>query len=100
MDLDMATKDGKKTGGRQKGTPNKTTRDMKAAIMEAFERAGGVDYLHALANDEPRTFATLLAKVMPSENINENRNIDVNALTERLQAGRARVAKLRVVGDD
>jgi hypothetical protein len=53
-----------------------------------------------LANDEPRTFATLLAKVMPSENINENRNIDVNALTERLQAGRARVAKLRVVGDD
>ena len=100
MDLDMATKDGKKTGGRQKGTPNKTTRDMKAAIMEAFERAGGVDYLHALANDEPRTFATLLAKVMPNENINDNRNIDVNALTERLQAGRARVAKLRVVGDD
>jgi len=100
MDLDMATKDGKKTGGRQKGTPNKTTRDMKAAIIEAFERAGGVDYLHALANDEPRTFATLLAKVMPNENINDNRNIDVNALTERLQAGRARVAKLRVVGDD
>jgi len=100
MDLDMATKDGKKTGGRQKGTPNKTTRDMKAAIIEAFERAGGVDYLHALANDEPRTFATLLAKVMPNENINDNRNIDVNALTERLQAGRDRVARLRVVGDD
>jgi hypothetical protein len=96
----MANTTGKKFGGRKKGTPNKTTRDMKAAIMEAFERAGGVDYLHALANDEPRTFATLLAKVMPSENINENRNIDVNALTERLQAGRARVAKLRVVGDD
>ena len=100
MVLDMATKDGKKTGGRQKGTLNKTTRDMKAAILEAFERAGGVDYLHALANDEPRTFATLLAKVMPSENINENRNIDVNALTDRLQAGRARVAKLRVVGEN
>ena len=96
----MANTTGKKFGGRKKGTPNKTTRDMKAAIMEAFERAGGVHYLHALANDEPRTFATLLAKVMPNENINDNRNIDVNALTERLQAGRARVAKLRVVGDD
>jgi hypothetical protein len=96
----MANTTGKKFGGRKKGTPNKTTRDMKAAIIEAFERAGGVDYLHALANDEPRTFATLLAKVMPNENINDNRNIDVNALTERLQAGRARVAKLRVVGDD
>lgn len=96
----MATKDGKKTGGRKKGTPNKTTRDMKAAIMEAFEMAGGVDYLHMLAKDEPRTFATLLAKVLPSENINENRNIDVNALTDRLQAGRDRVARLRVVGDE
>lgn len=96
----MANTTGKKFGGRKKGTPNKTTRDMKAAILEAFERAGGVDYLHALANDEPRTFATLLAKVMPSENINENRNIDVTALTDRLHEGRARVAKLRVVGDD
>jgi len=96
----MATKDGRKTGGRQKGTPNRTTRDMKAAIIEAFERAGGVDYLHMLATDEPRTFATLLVKVLPSENINENRNIDVNALTDRLQAGRDRVARLRVVGVD
>jgi len=96
----MANTTGKKFGGRQKGTPNKTTRDMKAAIIEAFEMAGGVDYLHMLAHDEPRTFATLLAKVLPSENINENRNIDVNALTDRLQAGRDRVARLRVVGVD
>ena len=96
----MANTTGKKFGGRKKGTPNKTTRDMKAAIMEAFEMAGGVDYLHMLASEEPRTFATLLAKVLPSENINENRNIDVTALTDRLHEGRARVAKLRVVGDD
>ena len=96
----MANTTGKKFGGRTKGTPNKTTRDMMSAIMEAFEKAGGVDYLYMLANDEPRTFATLLAKVMPSENINENRNIDVTALTDRLHEGRARVAKLRVVGDD
>ena len=94
----MATADGKKTGGRKKGTPNKTTRDMKAAIMEAFEMAGGVDYLHMLANDEPRTFATLLAKVLPSENINENRNI--TEIAERLLEGRERVARLRVVGGD
>jgi hypothetical protein len=96
----MATADGKKTGGRKKGTPNKTTRDMKAAIMEAFERAGGVEYLHMLAHDEPRTFATLLAKVLPNENVNENRNINVNEMTEKLQEGRARVAQLRVVKGD
>jgi hypothetical protein len=32
----MATKDGKKTGGRQKGTPNKKTQD----VMEVCERLG------------------------------------------------------------
>ena len=93
----MANTTGKKFGGRKKGTPNRTTHDMKSAILEAFDRAGGADYLTMLAADEPRTFVTLLAKVLPNENVNENRNIDVTAMTERLQEGRDRVAKLRVV---
>tara|TARA_R110000772_G_scaffold11352_1_gene35597 strand:+ start:857 stop:1147 length:291 start_codon:yes stop_codon:yes gene_type:complete len=96
----MANTTGKKYGGRKKGTPNKTTQDMKSAILEAFDRAGGADYLTMLAVDEPRTFVTLLAKVLPNENVNENRNIDVNAMTERLQEGRDRVAKLRVVNGE
>ena len=91
----MANTTGKKYGGRKKGTPNKTTQDMKSAILEAFERAGGADYLTRLAADEPRTFVTLLAKVLPNENINAN--IDLNDMTQRLQEGRDRVAKLRVV---
>tara|TARA_R110000824_G_scaffold134107_4_gene296986 strand:- start:59 stop:349 length:291 start_codon:yes stop_codon:yes gene_type:complete len=95
----MANTTGKKFGGRKKGTPNRTTHDMKSAIFEAFDRAGGADYLTMLAKDEPRTFVTLLAKVLPNENVNENRNIDVNAMTARLQEGRDRVAKLRVVND-
>jgi|TARA_R110002051_G_scaffold29756_2_gene69212 hypothetical protein len=94
----MANTTGKKYGGRKKGTPNRTTGDMKAAILEAFERAGGADYLTMLAADEPRTFVTLLAKILPSENINAN--IDMNDMTQRLQEGRDRVAKLRVVGKD
>jgi hypothetical protein len=69
---------------------------MKLAILEAFERAGGADYLTRLADDEPRTFVTLLAKVLPNENINAN--IDVSDMTARLQAGRDRVAKLRLTG--
>ena len=96
----MANTTGKKYGGRKKGTPNKTTQDMKSAILEAFERAGGADYLTMLAKDEPRTFVTLLAKILPTENVNENRNIDVNAMTERLQEGRDRVARLRVVNGE
>ena len=82
--------------GRPKGVPNKTTTDMKLAILEAFERAGGADYLTRLADEEPRTFVTLLAKVLPNENINAN--IDVSDMTARLQAGRDRVAKLRLTG--
>ena len=96
----MANTTGKKHGGRKKGTPNLTTQDMKSAILEAFERAGGADYLTMLAADEPRTFVTLLAKVLPNVNVNENRNIDVNAMTERLHEGRDRVARLRVVNGE
>tara|TARA_R110000822_G_scaffold231290_1_gene363304 strand:- start:1054 stop:1275 length:222 start_codon:yes stop_codon:yes gene_type:complete len=73
---------------------------MKLAILEAFERAGGADYLTMLAADEPRTFVTLLAKILPNENVNENRNVDVNAMTERLHEGRDRVARLRVVNGE
>ena len=96
----MANTTGKKFGGRKKGTPNRATHDMKAAILEAFERAGGADYLTMLAKTEPRTFVTLLAKILPNENLNENRNVDVTAMTERLHEGRDRVARLRVVNGD
>lgn len=34
-----------KTGGRQKGTPNRLTSDVKAMILEALDKAGGVSYL-------------------------------------------------------
>lgn len=56
---------GKKTGGRTKGTPNKITADVKAAIVEAFHKAGGVEYLETVAKSDPRTFCALLGRVMP-----------------------------------
>jgi len=54
-----------KTGGRKKGTPNKISRDIKEAILDAFEELGGVDYLVQLGRIEPTSFATLLGKVLP-----------------------------------
>lgn len=51
--------------GRPKGAPNKITRDIKQAIAEAFEKAGGVDYLVKLASEDPRTFCALVGKVIP-----------------------------------
>jgi hypothetical protein len=62
-----------KTGGRQKGTPNKVTALLKEAIIMAAEKcgrdtkgAGGVvGYCEFLAQEHPQTFATLLGKVLP-----------------------------------
>lgn len=51
--------------GRPKGASNKTTKAIKDAIIEAFEKAGGVDYLVTLAKEDPRTFCALVGKVIP-----------------------------------
>lgn len=58
---------GKKTGGRQAGTPNKTTASVKQALLEAFDRRGGVNALLEWANVEPTEFYKLWAKVLPQE---------------------------------
>lgn len=60
-----------KTGGRQKGTPNKLTADLKSAILEAAQNAGGeggiVGYLTLQAAENPGPFMTLLGKVLPTQ---------------------------------
>ena len=61
-----------KTGGRKKGTPNKTTALLKDAILMAAEQAGVneeprglVGYLKAQAAMNPQAFLPLLGKVLP-----------------------------------
>jgi hypothetical protein len=61
----MATK--RKTGGRTKGTPNKVNAAVKEAIVSAFNKVGGEDYLVGIAKTDPRTFCALLGKVMPTQ---------------------------------
>lgn len=51
--------------GRPKGSANKTTTAIKEAVVEAFEKAGGVDYLVKLASEDPKTFCGLVGKVIP-----------------------------------
>jgi hypothetical protein len=53
--------------GRKPGVKNKVTRDMREAVWQAFENAGGVEYLAKLAAKEPRTFGTMLVKLMPEK---------------------------------
>ena len=68
MSTSTQFKKGKEKGpGRPKGTPNKTTAQLKEMILGALDAAGGVDYLTAKAND-PRTasaFLSLIGKVLP-----------------------------------
>ncbi len=57
-----------KTGGRKKGTPNKTTALLKDAILKAATDAGDGDlsaYLLQQANANPTAFLGLLGKVLP-----------------------------------
>jgi hypothetical protein len=64
---------GERRGGRQKGTPNKTTALLKDAILLAAQKAGGdtetglVDYLTVQASENPGPFMSLLGKVLPMQ---------------------------------
>lgn len=61
----MAGKGKPKTGGRQKGTTNKLTGDVKAMVLEALDKAGGVNYLIGQASTNPNAFMALVGKVLP-----------------------------------
>lgn len=67
----MKRKGDPKTGGRQVGTPNRTTALLKDAILQAATLAGGKDglvgYLQARALDTPGPFLSLVGKVLPMQ---------------------------------
>lgn len=53
-----------KLGGRKPGG-SKAQLDLKAAILGALEAVDGQTYLEAVAKSDPRTFCTLLGRVLP-----------------------------------
>lgn len=77
-------KNGEKTGiavgsgaagpGRPKGVPNKATKTIRDAVMQAFDEVGGPAYLVRLAQgtqSDRAAFTSLLNKVLPTQ-INAN----------------------------
>jgi hypothetical protein len=56
-----------KTGERTCGIPNKIPAKVKEAIESAFTTVGGEEYLVKVAEEDPRTFCTLLAKILPTQ---------------------------------
>jgi len=63
---------GRKTGGRQKGSPNKITSTLKDMVLQALDESGGVEYLKQTAIDNPSAFLTLVGKVLPLQVTGEN----------------------------
>lgn len=59
------SKPGERRGGRQKGTPNKLTGQVKEMILQALDEAGGAAYLLDQARTNPNAFMTLVGKVLP-----------------------------------
>jgi hypothetical protein len=56
---------GKKTGGRQKGTPNKVTVAVKDAIAAAADGLGGTDRLIAWAQEDPTNERVFWGQIYP-----------------------------------
>jgi len=52
--------------GRQKGVPNKLSRELRDMILLALDAARGVEYLHRQADTSPAAFLTLLGKMLPT----------------------------------
>ena len=72
--------------GRPKGVPNKITKALKEAILEAAEGAhpkGTVGYLKAQASENPVAFMTLLGKVLPMtvEGTGDNGALTIQVIT-------------------
>lgn len=53
--------------GRPKGSKNLATKTLKEAILKAYDKAGGVNYLVGVAKNDPKTFCSLLGRIIPHE---------------------------------
>jgi hypothetical protein len=53
--------------GRPKGVKNKFTMAVKEMILEALDKAGGVEYLVEQSKENPVAFMGLVGKVLPMQ---------------------------------
>ena len=59
--------DGRKHNGRQAGTKNKFTRDIKEQVLQAFEEAGGKEWFKLLMKTNPGAACGMLSKFIPTQ---------------------------------
>ena len=66
--------------GRKKGVQNKLTVTLKQAILNSFETLGGEAWLVQLAELDPKAYAGLLGRIIPSEISGQVRAIGTNPI--------------------
>lgn len=76
---------GKKTGGRQKGSLNKTSLNVKESVMRVYDLIGGDDAFADWAKTNKTEFYKITAKLIP-------RDVDVS--------GSVRLEDIVAGGDD
>jgi len=75
---------GERRGGRQKGTPNKLSGELKGMILGALDAKGGQAYLERQADENPTAFMTLIGKVLPTT-LDGGVNINITKHEEALK---------------
>lgn len=83
---------GRKTGGRRKGSTNKTTASVKQALVEAFGQLGGVPSLVAFGEAQPAEFYKLWAKILPREVEVSGKDGDPIRVTQTIVIGGKEIA--------
>lgn len=85
--------------GRPKGQPNRVTAVLKDAMLQAFEKAGGVEYLVRVSQEDPRTFCGLIGRLLPQEVRAEVSNDFQDKLAERLKLAVERAKNRNITHD-
>lgn len=78
---------GQKTGGRQKGTPNKTTKNAREAFQMAFDGLGGYSRLQAWALENQTDFYKLYARLIPVEHVGEGGEGPIATIVKHVYEG-------------
>jgi hypothetical protein len=64
----MSNRGGKREGaGRRKGSQNRFTSAIKDAVLETFEKLGGVTHMTTWARKNPTDFYRIAAKLIPQQ---------------------------------
>jgi hypothetical protein len=82
--------------GKPKGAQAKITVDVKNMVHQALHNAGGVDYLTAQAEANPKAFMALVGKTLPKE-MSIELQVASRDLLEKINARRQQLADMQTI---